>query len=352
MLNLSQRQNKIIEIILKRKEARSSDVHADLVTTGEDVSLVTVKRLLSSFASTGVLEVTSSGRSTSYRVSAFGRLVFGVDAHVYCSVEPDRRYGLKGYNFALFDALPSDPFTEDESAKLQKAADVYALRTRQLPPAILEKELERFIIELSWKSSRIDGNTYTLLDTERLLASGIEASGHDRREAVMILNHKEAFRFVRREAKSYENLTRQNLENVHRILVKDMGVSYGLRKNPVGVTGSTYRPLDNVHQVREAVDALCLAVSRSVTPEAKALVALLGISYIQPFEDGNKRPARLIANALLLAGGCAPLSYRSVDENAYREAIMVFYEINSLVPFRKIFVEQYAFAADNYLIVA
>src|SRR3989338_3897416 len=120
MLNLSQRQNKIIEIILKRKEARSSDVHADLVTTGEDVSLVTVKRLLSSFASTGVLEVTSSGRSTSYRVSAFGRLVFGVDAHVYCSVEPDRRYGLKGYNFALFDALPSDPFTEDESAKLKK----------------------------------------------------------------------------------------------------------------------------------------------------------------------------------------------------------------------------------------
>ena len=166
------------------------------------------------------------------------------------------------------------------------------------PTAILEKELERFIIELSWKSSRIEGNTYTLLDTERLLARGIEAPGHDRNEAVMILNHKEAFKFVR----------------------------------------------------KEAVDALCRAVSRIESPQGKALVALLGVSYIQPFEDGNKRTARLIANALLLAGGCSPLSYRSVDENAYREAILVFYELNSLIPFKKIFVEQYRFAAETYLV--
>ncbi len=86
------------------------------------------------------------------------------------------------------------------------------------------------------------------------------------------------------------------------------------------------------------------------SPYAKALLTLLGISYIQPFEDGNKRTARLMANAILLAHSCAPLSYRSVDENDYREAMLVFYELNSIMPFKKIFIDQYMFAAENYLV--
>ena len=86
------------------------------------------------------------------------------------------------------------------------------------------------------------------------------------------------------------------------------------------------------------------------TPYAKAVLALLGISYIQPFEDGNKRTSRLMANALLMAHSCAPLSYRSVEESEYREAMLVFYEINSLLPFKKIFINQYDFAARNYAV--
>jgi Fic family protein len=76
----------------------------------------------------------------------------------------------------------------------------------------------------------------------------------------------------------------------------------------------------------------------------------VGISYIQPFEDGNKRTARLMANAILLAHDCAPLSYRSVEENDYREAQMVFYELNSIMPFKKIFIDQYIFSAQNYAV--
>ena len=124
----------------------------------------------------------------------------------------------------------------------------------------------------------------------------------------------------------------------------------GLRTKPVGVVGSVYQPLDNRHQIQEAVEALCGAVRATHTPYGKALTALVWISYIQPFEDGNKRTARLMANALLLAYGCAPLSYRSVDENEYREATLVFYELSSLLPFKKIFIEQYDFAARNYAV--
>lgn len=131
-------------------------------------------------------------------------------------------------------------------------------------------------------------------------------------------------------------------------MVKKLSVGLGLRKKPVGVTGSIYRPLDNIYQIAEAVDQLSLAVSRMSTPYAKALTALLGISYIQPFEDGNKRTSRLMANALLISHGCTPLSYRSVDENEYREAMFVFYELNSMMPLKRIFINQYEFAAQNY----
>ncbi|OGZ56574.1 MAG: hypothetical protein A3H64_01075 [Candidatus Ryanbacteria bacterium RIFCSPLOWO2_02_FULL_45_11c] len=106
--------------------------------------------------------------------------------------------------------------------------------------------------------------------------------------------------------------------------------------------------MDNIHQIREAIEQLAAAITRMETPYAKALIALLGLSYIQPFEDGNKRTARLMANALLLAHACAPLSYRSIEENAYRETMLIFYEINSLMPFKKLFIDQYDFAAKNY----
>ena len=83
---------------------------------------------------------------------------------------------------------------------------------------------------------------------------------------------------------------------------------------------------------------------------SKALTALVGLSYIQPFEDGNKRTARLVCNAILLVSNYAPLSYRSVDENYYRESILVFYEKNSLLSMKDIFTEQYIFSTQNYLV--
>src|SRR3989338_1809637 len=109
----------------------------------------------------------------------------------------------------------------------------------------------------------------------------------------MILNHKDAFAFIREHAGEFRTLSHMNLEKLHSILVKDMSVDIGLRKNPVGVIGSIYRPLDNVYQLREGMEALSSAVSRMTTPYAKAIIALLGISYLQPFADGNKRTSRL-----------------------------------------------------------
>lgn len=349
-MDIPQREQEVISFLLERESLRSSEVHELLTRNGKDISLVTVKRVLADMVARGLVTVSGSGRATVYQISLWGRLFADIDARAYCAVEPDRRFGLKRYNFDLFSGLPEEIFSDVELKSLGEATTEYVRRTTDIPPAIAKKELERLIVELSWKSSKIEGNTYTLLDTEKLILENQGAVGHTRDEAQMILNHKEAFMFVRENAAQFRMPALPIIEQLHAILVKDLSVGSGLRSKPVGVTGSLYQPLDNAYQLREGMDALFGAVSRMATPYAKALIALLGVSYLQPFEDGNKRTARLLGNALLLAYGCAPLSYRSVEENAYREATLVFYELNSLAPFKGIFIGQYDFAARNYAV--
>jgi len=344
------RQQYILTILLSRKNASSSEISEILEEQGNGSSLITIKRELSLMIKSGLINRVGSGRSVKYEISERGRLIADVDAKTYVTIDPDNRYGLRAYNFKLFESISGEMFSEKELNILNEKTSRYLTLSKDVSPVIREKELERFVIELSWKSSKIEGNTYTLLDTEKLIKQGIEAVGHDKDESRMILNHKDAFKFVLENVDSFKNLTLPSLEELHKIITKDMGVSKGLRSKPVGVVGSIYRPLDNVYQIKEEVNNLCSVVSKIESPYLKAMIALLGISYLQPFEDGNKRTSRLVANAILLAFGCAPLSYRSVDENSYREATLVFYELNSFQPFKKIFFEQYIFAVENYLV--
>jgi len=350
MLELNRLQQKIIEVLLEKDALSSSDIHTAIKHRGEDRALVTVKRSLSAMVKERAITVSGAGPATSYTISPLGRLFADIDTKQYVAIEPDKRWGLAQYNFELIPAIENTLLSKGELKILEEATAEYHKRTQRLSPAIQKKELERLVVELSWKSSKIEGNTYTLLDTEKLILEGKKASGHPKSEAMMILNHKDAFMFVRQHANEFQTLTRDNLEKIHKIIVKDLDVESGLRSKPVGILGSKYQPLDNVYQIGEAVDDLSDAVSRMRTPYEKALVALLGISYIQPFEDGNKRTSRLMANAILLAHNRAPLSYRSVDEEEYRTALLTFYELNSLVAFKQIFVSQYDFAARNYTV--
>lgn len=349
-MEINKKYQKLILLFLQREGMASSEVYEQLSLAGEQISLVTTKRTLSEMAKKGLLEISGRGRTTAYVLTTLSRLFADVNAKKYCEIEPDKRYGRSNFNFDLLPQIPAEIFSDNELDTLIRATLEYKQRVKDLSVTIQKKELERLIIELSWKSSKIEGNTYTLLDTEKLILENKEAAGHDKKEAIMILNHKDAFNFIHDNAATFKSFNLINLEKLHAILTKNLGVGLGLRKKPVGVVGSKYQPLDNIYQIKEAVEILAKTVSQLKTPYAKALVALLGISYIQPFEDGNKRTSRLMANALLLAHECAPLSYRSIDENDYREAMLVFYELNSCLPFKKIFVEQYDFAARNYAV--
>lgn len=347
MIQFSKKQQRIINVFLRHEKLSSSAVHAEIVKA-EAVSLVTVKRMLADLVLEGALKMSGAGRATTYSISALGRNFAAVDAKEYCAIEPDRRYGQRRYNFDLFSSLPDELFIGSELAQMNSASVEYRQRIKDVPSALRKKELERLIIELSWKSSKIEGNTYTLLDTENLIRKNQAAAGKTREETQMILNHKEAFDFIRMNKTKFRNIARESIEELHAILVKKLNINKGFRKKPVGVLGSIYRPLDNVHQIKEAVDALLVKISTVSSPYAEAFLALLGLAYIQPFEDGNKRTARLFANAILMANNLAPLSYRSIVENDYREAVLVFYELNSIVPLKHIFIDQYLFAARSY----
>lgn len=345
---LSRKHQVVLRLFIKNDSMQSSNVFEALNNLGEKRSLVSVKRDLAEMTKLALLAVIGAGRSTSYRITILGRLLCDINVEDYIKTDPDKRFGQDDYNFELIKGLPRDIFTVEEGTILEKATDEFQKRQKTTSEIIRQKELQRLMIELSWKSSKIEGNTYTLLDTEKLILEAKEADGHSKDEAIMILNHKAAFEYIFENRFDFTNLTVSNLEVLHSILIKNLNVKNGLRNSLVGITGSKYKPLDNKHQIREALEDLSASMSKMNNPYTKAFFSLLATSYIQPFEDGNKRTSRLIANAILLAHNCAPLSYRSIDEREYRSAVLVFYELNSVPTFKKIFMEQYLFAAKNY----
>ncbi|KKR24039.1 MAG: hypothetical protein UT54_C0033G0007 [Candidatus Daviesbacteria bacterium GW2011_GWB1_39_5] len=351
MDKLNDRQLNILKEI-KLNEAFSSSDILGLINKKQKVSLVTIKRDLDYLTDFGYLERKGGGRSTVYQKTIKGTLFSPANLSEYDNLEPDQRKGNSSFNFRLFEEFPLSIFSEDEKKILDSATVQYEKKIKKTTQTIHAKELERFIIELSWKSSKIEGNTYTLLDTERLIREGIPAKGHTENETTMILNHKKAFSFILNNIENLEKsgVTVAFLEKVHEIIVEKLGVSRGIRDGLVGIIGTKYKPLDNKYQVKEALESLCKLVNKMENVYSSALTLLVGLSYIQPFEDGNKRTARLLCNAILLSKKCAPLSYRSIDEDTYKKSILVFYEENSMIPMKEIFMEQYLFSTQNYLV--
>jgi len=340
------------EIILAKIELNKTYAIGDifLFFPDKDVpSSATLRRDLKELSTLGFLKQIGKLKNTQYEITIQGIIYNPINAHDYCEIDLEKRNGNTNYNFSLFENLPENIFSKGEIIKLDTATKLFKDKSQNVSDVIQKKELERFVIELSWKSSKIEGNTYTLLDTELLLKKGIKAVGHTESEVTMILNHKKAFQYILSSKEKYRKPNIRLIEDIHRLLTEGLGVSFGLRAKPVGVTGSVYVPLSIPTKINEALSDLCNAIDKLETPYEKALLALLGISYIQPFEDGNKRTARLFANAILLAYNSVPLSYRNVDEINFKESILVFYEKNSIIPMQKIFTDQYIFACENYL---
>ena len=273
-----------------------------------------------------------------------------LDLATYFDKDIDEREVQESFNFDLIrDVLPKvEIFTKEELEVLNAAQMEFEKNTEGMTELEYRKEMERLGVDLSWKSSQIEGNTYSLLETERLLKDKQTASGKTKEEAVMLLNHKDALDFVLDVPDYLKELSVHRIEDIHSILTKELEVDRNIRHRRVGITGTNYRPLDNEFQIREALEDTCTLVNGKDNVFEKALLTLVLLSYIQAFVDGNKRTARITSNAVLIANGYCPISFRTVDSIDYKKAMLMFYEQNNIAAFKKIFIEQFLFAVKTY----
>ena len=310
----------------------------------------TLKRIIADCVQNGDIIVEGKAKATRYSLSAQAHLMMPLDIDTYFLNDVDERIVQESFNFELIrNVLPNvSLFTTEEKLRLESAQQTFLNNMSTLSEVEYRKEMERLGVDLSWKSSQIEGNTYSLLETERLLKEKQTAQGKTKEEAVMLLNHKDALDFILVNPDYLKEFTVRRLEDIHSILTKELGVGNGIRKRRVGITGTNYRPLDNEFQIREALEDTCKLINAKEDVFEKALLALVLLSYIQAFTDGNKRTARISSNAILLAWGFCPISFRTVDSVDYKKAMLMFYEQNNIVAFKQIFIEQYEFAVKNY----
>ena len=336
----------IIQFLIQNPGSSSKDIFNGL-DSGE--SYATLKRKLSQLLSTNKITSQGKGKSTTYFISQAFDILDSIDIDKYFEQEIDDRKIKTEFNFDIFQTLSSiSVFNKNELQHLEKLHEIYSNNISKLTDVEFKKELERLAIDLSWKSSQIEGNTYSLLETERLLKDKETASGKTKEEAIMLLNHKSAIDFIVENPDYLSPLYISKIEDIHSLLIGDLGIEKNLRRSRVGITGTNYKPLDNEFQIKEALQNTCDLVNLKKNTFEKAFLTLLLLSYIQAFSDGNKRTARIVSNAILMNGGVCPLSYRTVDSIHYKKAMLVFYEQNNLSGMKDIFINQYEFAVSTY----
>ncbi len=340
-------QQEIIELLRASGALSSKAVHERLQTR---VSYATIKRTLNDLLRDGSIGQLGKAKNTLYKLTPHSSILTRMDVDEYFEIEADERVIKEQFNFDLIQKeLPGiSLFTKREAEQLVSLHTQFKENVSHLSSTEYNKEMERLAIDLSWKSSQIEGNTYSLLETERLLTDKETAAGKPQSDAIMLLNHKEAINFILNNKGYLHPLSMRAIEDIHSILIKDLGVDRNLRKGRVGVTGTNYRPLDNEHQIRESMEDMCVLVNSKESVFEKALLCLVLLSYIQGFADGNKRTARIVSNAILVANDYCPLSFRTVDATDYKKAMLLFYEQNNISAFKQIFLEQYAFAVKTY----
>lgn len=260
-----------------------------------------------------------------------------------------------GYSRAFLDSYRPNHsmyLTPTERAHLRQ---VGTPRFPEQPAGTYAKRvLNRLLIDLSWNSSRLEGNTYSLLDTRRLIDFGEEAEGKERLEAQMILNHKDAIEFLVGAADEI-GFDRYTILNLHALLANnllaDPDAPGRLRHIGVGIERSVFHPLEAPQVIDECFDQILATASAIGDPFEQAFFVMVQLPYLQPFDDVNKRVSRLAANIPLIKGNLSPLSFEGVPREAYTDAVLGVYELNRIELLRDLFIWAYERSAARYIAV-
>ena len=257
-----------------------------------------------------------------------------------------------GYNRTFLDSYqPNDTFYLTPEIR-HDLHEMGRSPEGQLPAGTYARKVfYRLLVDLSWNSSRLEGNTYSLLETERLLEQGEAAEGKDAMETQMVLNHKAAIELLVEQADEV-GFNRYTILNLHALLsdnlLADPQACGRLRAIPVGIGGTVYHPLEVPQLIDECFRQILITANEIVDPFEQAFFAMVHLPYLQPFEDVNKRVSRLAANIPLIRENLCPLSFVDVPDHAYIDGTLAVYEINRIELLRDVFVWAYQRSCARY----
>jgi Fic/DOC family len=309
---------------------------------GREVSPATLARRLERLIAERHVAREGKARATKYRKDTY---------YDYFSVPPTKR-AVVGYNAnILADYAPNETewLSEDMKRKLETVGGGRRLDASTYSRAISQK----LLVDLAYASSKLEGNSYSYLDTQVLIEFGQAAEGKDRDETLMILNHKEAINYLiehvseikvePREVKTFHALLSRGLSNMD---PRDVG---NIRRMPVDhIGGSAYIPLAIPQKIEEELTRIADKARAIENPHEQSLFLMVFISYLQAFRDVNKRTSRLVCNVPLLKAGLAPLSFMEMDKANYVKGLLAFYELNRTDIIADAYVKGYERSAARY----
>ena len=335
----------------------------------------TLQRRLATLVEQNQLTITGRGRGSRYRLpsrdiklqAASGQYKLegqAAQVETYIPVSPegeDIKEAVRkpvqerqpvGYNRAFLDDYrPNVSFYLPEDVR-QRLLELAQSPDGNRPAGTYARQIyNRLLIDLSWNSSRLEGNTYSLLETERLLELGEAAEGKDALEAQMILNHKAAIELLVEQAAEV-GFNRYTILNLHALLSDNLlgnpQACGRLRTMAVGIGGTVYHPLEVPQLIDECFQQILDTAAAIRDPLEQALFAMVYLPYLQPFEDVNKRVSRLAANLPLIRHNLSPLSFVDVPDRAYIDGILGVYELNRIELLRDVFVWAYERSCARY----
>ncbi|MDO8958960.1 MAG: Fic family protein [Rhodocyclaceae bacterium] len=346
-----------------------------LAAMGEDLSRRTLQRRLADLIAQGPITGRREQKSFKYRlapitgalkvtladvqVEARGEVYVptspeGAEIKVYVR-QPVQGRRPVGYNIKFLDAYrPNETWYLPD--KLRGQLHTLGRSPADHAPAgtFARDILNRLLIDLSWASSRLEGNTYNRIDTERLIRFGEAAEGKDAIETQMILNHKAAIEYLVHDAERVAVNT-ETIIAVHALLsdglLADPVACGKLRNRAVEIGGSVYLPMALPQRIEELFGIVLGMAAEIADPFEQAFFLMVHLPYLQPFEDVNKRASRLAANIPLIKGNLSPLSFIDVPERAYVDALLGVYELNRIELLRDVFVWAYERSCQQYVAV-
>jgi Fic/DOC family len=365
-------ENLVLNLLVEKPEISLRDVaQASGLSKSDEGDRKAIRRVLNSLIARGLLEAKGAARARAYVRTAQAptaeaapqrRISQGAFKDIRLSQESGallnyvsqslRARSPVGYNQDFLRTYkPNKTFYLSESQRAELLA-LGQVENKVRPAGTYARNiLNRLLIDLSWNSSRLEGNTYSLLETKRLIELGENAPGKDASEAQMILNHKAAIEYII-ESAAEEAISSHEVFSIHALLSEnllgDPSASGRLRHIAVGISGTPYIPLDNPHVLNECFRVYIEKLNLIEDPFEQSFFSLAHLSYMQAFEDVNKRTARLVTNIPLIKKNMNPLSFTDVDQETYVKALLGIYEKTDVSLLRDLYMWAYERSSRRY----